>query len=92
MFTQKLTLVAILAVLGVQADQYWYSLKTTWGATPFQGFYDQPRTLQEALDAGWVQVSNDCSEGARYVTLLIFKELAEVKCREKLSCGKEAFG
>jgi len=66
MFTQKLTIVAILAVLGVQADQYWYSLKTTWGATPFQGFYDQPRTLQEAIDAGWKQVSNDCSEGASF--------------------------
>ena len=65
MFLQRLTIVVIFAIIGTQAEQNWYSLKTTWGATPFDGFYDQPRTVQEAMDAGWVQVSNDCSEGAR---------------------------
>ena len=65
MFLQRLTIVAIFAIVGSQAEQNWYSLKTTWGETPFNGFYDQPRTIEEANYAGWVLVSNDCSEGAR---------------------------
>jgi len=64
MFLQRLTIVAIFAIVGSQAEQNWYSLKTTWGETPFNGFYDQPRTIEEANYAGWVLVSNDCSEGA----------------------------
>merc|ERR1712088_170755 len=64
MFLQRLTIVAIFAIIGAQAEQNWYSLKTTWGETPFNGFYDQPRTIEEANNAGWVLVSNDCSEGA----------------------------
>ena len=65
MFLQRLTIAAIFAIIGTQAEQNWYSLKTTWSTTPFDGFYDQPRTIEEANYAGWVLVSNDCSEGAR---------------------------
>jgi len=64
MFLQKLTVVAAFAIVSIQADQTWYNLKTTWGPTPLNGFYDQPRTVEEANYAGWVQVSNDCAEGA----------------------------
>ena len=67
MFLQKLTVIVVFAIVSAQADQTWYNLKTTWGPTPLQGFNDQPRTVEEANNAGWVQVSNDCAEGARYV-------------------------
>ena len=45
------------------SEQNWYNFKTTWGA--FSGFYDKPRTVDDAIAAGWQQVSNDCSEGTR---------------------------
>ncbi len=48
-----------------QAEQTWYNFKTTWSTTPFDGFYDQPRTVDEAVQAGWVQVSNNCEDGSR---------------------------
>ena len=64
----KLTLLfgLILVACNVQAEQNWYSFQTTWAALPFQGFFNQPRTVDEALDAGWTQVSNDCSDGATF--------------------------
>ena len=72
MFLQKLTVIVAFAIVSAQADQTWYNLKTTWGPTPLNGFYDQPRTVEEANNAGWVQVSNDCTEGARYVVTQFF--------------------
>jgi len=66
MFLQKLTVVAAFVIVSAQAEQTWYNLKTTWGPTPLQGFNDQPRTLAEANNAGWLQVSNDCAEGASF--------------------------
>ena len=54
----------LLFVACTHAEQNWYSLQTTWAALPFQGFFNQPRTEAEALEAGWTQVSNDCSGGA----------------------------
>ena len=57
-----------MATVGVgNADQFFYNFKTTWSAIPFTGFYDQPRTVDDAIYAGWIQVSNDCSEGTKYV-------------------------
>ena len=67
MSLQKLTVIVVFTIVSAQADQTWYNLKTTWGPTPLNGFYDQPRTVEEANNAGWVQISNDCTEGARYV-------------------------
>merc|ERR1712141_304697 len=66
MFLQKLTVVAAFVIVSAQTEQTWYNLKTTWGPTPLQGFNDQPRTLEEANNAGWLQVSDDCSEGASF--------------------------
>ena len=65
MFLFKFTLVAIVAVVGTQADQTWYNFKTTF--SPLKGgSNDQPRSIDEAINAGWLIVSDDCSEGARY--------------------------
>merc|ERR1712110_63661 len=66
MFLQKLTVVAAFVIVSAQAEQTWYNLKTTWGPTPLQGFNDQPRTLEDAKNAGWLEVSNDCDEGASF--------------------------
>ena len=64
----KLTLLfcLLLVACGAQAEQNWYSFQTTWAALPFQGFFNQPRTVDEAIEAGWTQVSNDCSEGTQF--------------------------
>ena len=61
--------VVVFFALGVlvQAEQNWYSFKTTWSVTPFDGFIDQPRTEAEAKAQGWLLVSNDCSPEAKYV-------------------------
>ena len=56
----------LLVACGAQAEQNWYSFQTTWAALPFQGFFNQPRTVNEAIEAGWTQVSNDCSEGTQF--------------------------
>merc|ERR1711997_1449011 len=66
MLLEKVTFVIALVIASTQAEQTWYNLKTTWGPTPLQGFNDQPRTVEEANNAGWVQVSNDCSEVASF--------------------------
>lgn len=60
---QVLVLLTFL-LASISADQTWYNFKTTWDIV--RGFYDQPRTEAEALAAGWVQVSNNCEEGAEY--------------------------
>ena len=53
--------VLLIAISATQAEQSWYSFQTTWAALPFQGFFNQPRTLEEAMNAGYTQVSNDCT-------------------------------
>jgi len=65
MFLLKPTIFAIFAILvSVQADQSWYSFRTTFTPT---GFPDrQPWLQSEAEDRGWVKVSDDCSEGASF--------------------------
>jgi len=65
MFLLKPTIFAIFAVLvSVQADQSWYSFRTTFTMT---GFPDrQPWLQSEAEDRGWIKVSDDCSEGASF--------------------------
>ena len=79
MFLLKPTIFAIFAILvSVQADQSWYSFRTTFSLT---GFPDrQPWLQSEAEDRGWVKVSDDCSEGARYrsiISLLLILVLFE---------------
>lgn len=59
----KLVFLLFSFLIFAQAEQTWYNFKTTWAT--FGGFYDQPRTVSEAEAAGWIQVSNDCSDGAR---------------------------
>ena len=49
--------------ISINAEQNWYNFKTTWGA--FSGFYDKPRTVDDAVAAGWQLISNNCSEGTR---------------------------
>merc|ERR1712166_344182 len=65
MFLLKPTIFAIFAILvSVQADQSWYSFRTTFSPT---GFPDrQPWLQSEAEDRGWVKVSDDCSEGSSF--------------------------
>merc|ERR1739847_242282 len=65
MFLLKPTIFAIFAVLvSVQADQSWYSFRTTFA---LHGFPDrQPWLQSEAEDRGWTKVSDDCSEGASF--------------------------
>ena len=64
MFLLKPTVFAILAIAGTQADQSWYSFRTTF-RIPFAGDY-QPWLQTEAEERGWVKVSDDCSEGASF--------------------------
>ena len=59
----KIILLISSLLVKVNAEQNWYNFKTTWGA--FSGFYDKPRTVDDAIAAGWQQVSTDCSEGTR---------------------------
>merc|ERR1719273_201540 len=65
MFLFKFTIVAIVGVVSTQADQTWYNFKTTY-APHLGGRNDQPRTIDEAEQAGWLVVSDDCSEGASF--------------------------
>ena len=46
--------------------QNWYNYKTTWRLAPQNGFFDQPRTVKEAVENGWRLVSNDCSSNANF--------------------------
>ena len=43
-----------------RGSQNWYNFKL-----PFGGFYDQPRTVVEAEDAGWTKLPG--SEDCKYV-------------------------
>ena len=47
------------------SEQNWYNFKMGFSLNPLNGFEGQPQTTAEAIDAGWQQISNDCSEGAR---------------------------
>jgi len=47
-------------------DQNWYNFRSGWTLTVFDGFTSQPRTVDEAIAAGWQQVSSDCSDGASF--------------------------
>ena len=62
----KLGLFCMLACM-VNADQTWYNFKSTWTALVYDGFWDHPRTESEAKAAGWRLISNDCSDGIRYL-------------------------
>ena len=64
MFLLKPTVFAILAIASTQADQSWYSFRTTF-KLPIPGDY-QPWMQSEAEERGWVKVSEDCSEGASF--------------------------
>ena len=46
--------------------QNWYNYKTTWTVPPQNGFFDQPRTENKAIENGWKFVSNDCSSNANF--------------------------
>ena len=64
MFFFKPTVVAILAIASIKADQSWYSFRTTF-KLPIPGDY-QPWLQSEAEERGWIKVSEDCSEGASF--------------------------
>jgi len=57
----------LLCLAAATADQ-WPALKTTFSINPFSGFYDQPRTADEAVAAGWELLSSctDQFRGHRY--------------------------
>ena len=46
------------------SGQNWYNFRMGFSLNPTNGFNQQPRTTDEAIAAGWQQISNDCSEGA----------------------------
>ena len=54
-------LTLFIAISAIQAEQNWYSFQTTWALNPFEGFFNQPRTVSDAQNEGWIQVSNDCT-------------------------------
>lgn len=46
--------------------QNWYNFRMGWTPNPFDGFIRQPWVEAEAIEQGWQQISNDCSEGASF--------------------------
>ena len=58
----KVLLLATLYVANLRASQNWYYLKLPFSMNPLFGFYDQPRTVEEADNAGWTKVDDsvDC--------------------------------
>ena len=58
----KTILLAIFFVSVASGSQNWYYLKLPFSINPLFGFYDQPRTIDEAIEAGWTPVDDtaDC--------------------------------
>ena len=69
--------------------QNWYNFRMGFTPNPFDGFIGQPRTTAEAIDAGWQQISNDCSEGARF--LFIFRPRSGQVWTSQLTRGGNTF-
>ena len=69
--------------------QNWYNFRMGFTPNPFDGFIGQPRTTAEAIDAGWQQISNDCSEGARF--LFIFMPRSGQVWTSQLTWGGNTF-
>ena len=55
-------LLAIFFISVASGSQNWYYLKLPFSINPLFGFYDQPRTVDEAIEAGWTPVDDtaDC--------------------------------
>ena len=55
-------LLAIFFISVASGSQNWYYLKLPFSINPLFGFYDQPRTVEEAIDSGWTPVDDtaDC--------------------------------
>ena len=55
-------LLAIFFISVASGSQNWYYLKLPFSINPLFGFYDQPRTIDEAIEAGWTPVDDtaDC--------------------------------
>ena len=60
----KALLLPILCASIAYGSQNWYYLKLPFSAIPLFGFYDQPRTVNEAIEAGWTKLDNtaDCKD------------------------------
>jgi hypothetical protein len=64
--------VSALCLASLEASvSTWNKLRVTWGLNLFRSYYAQPSTVSEALDSGYVKIS-DCDQnaawrGARYV-------------------------
>ena len=58
----RILLLAIFFVSVASGSQNWYYLKLPFSINPLFGFYDQPRTVDEAIEAGWTPVDDtaDC--------------------------------
>ena len=58
----KLIFICHLCTSIANGSQNWYNLKLPFSANPLYGFYDQPRTVKEALEAGWTPIDDtgDC--------------------------------
>merc|ERR1719228_2476337 len=65
MYFGNLRVIVILVVVANSAQawsngQSWYNLKTTFNPNPMKGFFDQPRTVDDAEKAGWTRLTNSC--------------------------------
>lgn len=69
--------------------QNWFNFRIGFTPNPFDGFIGHPRTKAEAIDAGWQQISNDCSEGARF--LFIFRPRSGQVWTSQLTRGRNTF-
>ena len=60
-------LVVLISLTFTKGEQKWYNYKTTWRFNESHPqFFDQPRKESEAKDQGWTQISNDCSNNAKF--------------------------
>jgi len=80
----RILLLAIFFVSVASGSQNWYYLKLPFSINPLFGFYDQPRTVDEAIEAGWTPVDDtaDCKNsnggktwGYRYAPPGEYKEM-----------------
>merc|ERR1719229_1298945 len=56
------TLLLMVAAYSAKAED-WYNFKTHFSINVFTGFFNQPRTTEDATSDGWISMSGDCQTG-----------------------------